>query len=59
MSDQTVQGMGRRQMRTGDEYDALTRWRHRYCWTQRAGAVSAVKRRARRRERREAKAALR
>lgn len=52
--------MGRRiPLRRAEEYDALTRARRFYCWTQRAGAVAAVKRRYRRRERREARAALR
>lgn len=52
--------MGRRiPMRRAEEYDALTRARRLYCWTDRAGAVAAVKRRYRRRERRKARAALR
>ncbi len=41
--------------RSGDEQDVLTRWRKNYCWTQRAGATSKVKRRVRRRERRQGK----
>lgn len=44
---------------TGDEYDVHTGWRRVYAWTQRTGATAAVKRRTRRRERREGKAALR
>lgn len=36
-----------------DEQDVHTPWRKLYCWTQRAGATSKVKRRTRRRERRE------
>lgn len=52
--------MGRRiPMTRAEEYDALTRARRFYCWTQRAGAVAAVKRRYRRRERRAARAVLR
>lgn len=46
-----------RAVRGADEQDVLTGWRKFYCWTQRAGATSKVKRRARRRERREGKAA--
>ena len=34
-------------------------WRHIYVWTQRAGATSRVKRRARRRERSEAQTYVR
>lgn len=41
--------------RSGDEQDVLSRWRPYYCWTQRAGATSKVKRRVRRRERRQGK----
>ena len=47
--------MGRRKMKSGDEYDVHTKWRKLYCWTQRAGATAKVKRRTRRRERHEAK----
>lgn len=50
--------MGRRiPMTRAEEYDALTRARRFYVWTQRAGACAAVKRRYRRRERREARRA--
>lgn len=49
----------RRRMITGDEYDVFTKWRAVYTWTKRAGATDAVKRRARRRERREGKAETR
>ena len=41
--------------RSGDEQDVRSRWRPYYCWTQRAGATSKVKRRVRRRERRQGK----
>ena len=45
--------MGRRiPMRTGDEYDALTRWRKVLPW--RAGERARIKRLYRRRERRTA-----
>jgi len=40
----------------GAETDVFSRyWRRHMCWTQRAGACKAVKRRANRRERREGK----
>ena len=45
----------RRVANEGDEQDVLTGWRKMYCYTQRAGVTNAIKRRARRRERREAK----
>lgn len=48
-----IQGMGRRKMRTGAEYDVHTAWRKAYCYTQRAGVCASVKRDTRRRERRE------
>jgi hypothetical protein len=38
-----------------DEQDVLSPWRQHYCWTKKAGATSAVKRRYRRRERRMAR----
>lgn len=41
------------------ENDVFTKWRHLYCYTQRAGVCAKIKRGARRRERREAKAAIR
>lgn len=53
------EGMGHRLSKSGDEYDVHTGWRKVYVWTQRPGATSKVKRRTRRRERREAKAAIR
>lgn len=43
----------------GDEEDALTSWRSVYCYLDRPGVVSSIKRRYRRRERRVAKADLR
>lgn len=46
-------------MRTGAEYDALTRARRVYCYLSRAGAAASIKRQYRRRERAEAKRALR
>jgi hypothetical protein len=48
-----------RRIADGDEQDVYSRWRHVMCWTQRAGAVKAVKRRTHRRERREAAAEIR
>lgn len=51
--------MNRRQIKTAAEQDALTRWRRIYCYLQRPGVVSGIKRQARRRERREAKSAIR
>lgn len=50
--------MARRRIITADEQDVYTGWRRIYCWTQRAGATSEVKRRTRRRERREGKAEI-
>jgi hypothetical protein len=47
--------MTKRPIRGGAEQTVFTGWRKLYCWTQRAGATSAVKRRARRRERRAGK----
>lgn len=38
-----------------DEYDVVTGWRHYLCYMQRAGVVSKIKRRMRRRERHDAK----
>ncbi len=58
MTTYTHEGMGRRTMRTGDEYDVHTKWRAMYCWTQRAGATAKVKRFTRRRERAAAKRSL-
>jgi hypothetical protein len=48
-----------RRIKTGEEEDVHTHWRRVLCWTQRAGACVAVKRRTNRRERQEAKAAMR
>jgi hypothetical protein len=43
----------------GDEQDAFSRyWRHRYAYLARAGVVARIKRRANKRERREAKKEL-
>lgn len=50
-------GYGRRTR--GREEDVFSSWRHIYCYTQRAGVCAEVKRGARRRERREAKVAIR
>ena len=60
MSDMhTREGMKRRPKPTGDEQDVHTGWRRLYLWTQRPGATSKVKRRSRRRERHDARRALR
>lgn len=48
-----------RPIRGWAEQDAFTGWRHLYCYLQRAGVRKAVKRRANRRDRRDAKAVLR
>ena len=48
-----------RRIISNEEQDCYTRWRRLYCWTQRAGAVKAVKTRTHRRERREGKAQAR
>jgi hypothetical protein len=45
----------KRIVKTGDEQDVYSRWRHILCSYQRAGAVKKVKKRTHRRERREAK----
>ena len=37
-----------------DEYDVVTGWRRYLCYMKRAGVVSAIKRRMRRRERHDA-----
>jgi hypothetical protein len=50
-------GMGHRQRLTGMEQDALTGWRRVMFW--RPGERARIKRGARRRERREAKRAIR
>lgn len=41
------------------ENDVFGAWRRLYCYTQKAGTCARVKRRARRRERREAKVEIR
>jgi hypothetical protein len=51
--------MSRIPFKSGDEQDVLTGARKHYCWTKRAGATSAVKRRYRRRERQAAKIEIR
>jgi len=51
--------MGRRLMPEWDEQDAYTGWRHVLARFSRAGVVARVKRRTHRRERREAKDAIR
>ena len=51
--------MGRRQTKTADEADVFSKWRFFYRYTQRPGVTSSIKRRARRRERAEAKRELR
>lgn len=45
--------MKRRAMKTGDEVDAFTGWRHMFFW--KPGERKAIKTRANRRERREAR----
>jgi hypothetical protein len=44
-----------RQTKGFAENDVFISWRRAYCWTQRAGACKKIKRRANRRDRREAK----
>ncbi|UIW13224.1 hypothetical protein SEA_WARDA_42 [Arthrobacter phage Warda] len=52
--------MGRRPARDADEVDAVSRWGRRYlCYIQRPGVRSAIKRRVRRRDRHEARQAVR
>lgn len=48
-----------RAIKSSAEQDALTSWRRRFCYLQVAGATSNIKRGARRRERRDAKTAIR
>lgn len=55
----TKPSMGRRQIVSWDEDDAYTSWRHVYCYLQKAGAVKYIKRKTHRRERREARLAIR
>ncbi len=45
----------KRRTRSGAERDVHSRWRRRFCWTQKSGAVKKVKRIGNRRERREGK----
>ncbi|QOP65099.1 hypothetical protein PQE12_gp39 [Arthrobacter phage Adumb2043] len=51
--------MGRRRMAHWDEQDVYTGWRRVLCYTQRPGVVASIKRRTHKRERREARAAIR
>lgn len=55
----TKPSMGRRQIKSWDEDDAYTSWRQVYCYLNKAGAVKYIKRKTHRRERREAKRAIR
>ncbi len=45
----------KRRIKSADEQDVFTGWRRLYSYTQRAGVCHKVKRRARRRERHEAR----
>ena len=49
----------KRIIKNADEEDAFTRWRHFYIYLSRPGVTSSIKRRARRRERHEAKQEIR
>lgn len=49
----------KRRIITDAEQDVHTHWRRYYCYLQRAGATSKIKRQTRRRERREGKAEVR
>jgi hypothetical protein len=42
----------KRRIKSAAEQDVFTGWRKLYCYTQRAGVTSRIKRQARRRERR-------
>jgi hypothetical protein len=55
----TRSSMGRRPIVNCDEQDAYTAWRSVLCYTQRAGVVKAIKRTTHKRERREARTAIR
>ena len=55
----TKPSMGRRAIVGWDEEDAYTSWRQAYCYLDKAGAVKYIKRKTHRRERREAKRAIR
>lgn len=45
-------------IRSGDEQDAYTVWRHLLCYTSRAGVIKAVKRRTHKWARRQARAEI-
>lgn len=51
--------MGRRLMKSWDEQDACTAWRKVLCYLQHPGVVKSIKRKTHKRERREAKQAIR
>lgn len=51
--------MGRRPTKHSDENDVVTGWRYYICYMQRAGVVSKIKKRMRRRSRRATKMELR
>lgn len=55
----TKPSMGRRAIVSWDEEDAYTGWRKVLCYLDKAGAVKYIKRKTHRRERREAKQAIR
>lgn len=57
--DKRQSQMGRRQMFTGDEFNAYTSWRKVYCYLQRAGVVKKIKRMTHKRERREGQREIR
>jgi hypothetical protein len=52
---ETSNHQGRRRAIDGDEQDVFSKWRSMFCYTQRPGVTSAIKRKARRRERQEGK----
>lgn len=51
--------MSKRRCVTADEHDAYTAWRKMLCYLGRPGVVKAIKRRTHKRERREARQAIR
>ena len=51
--------MKRLPLKKWHENDVVTPWRHLYCYTQRAGVTSGIKRQIRRRERRIGKEEIR
>lgn len=51
--------MGRRRAVNGEEADAYSKWRHVLCYLSRPGAVRQIKKRTHKRERQEARAAIR